>query len=134
MKKFPVKAKPDHKNLKKRFSHEIIIILEEDLENDYEVVGKDFPDDLPDSWMDPDDDKERKINWISNFGLKKPDGKFEDRLPQGKKYKVEVPTGLGKLVYFDGAKVQKLTGKVQGNKFVGELDLGDPPVGGSEFG
>ncbi len=129
MKKVRIKARPDHANRKKRFTHDVTIILGDDIENDYEVVEKDFPDDLPNSWIDPDDDKEKKINWISNFGLKKPDGKFEDKLPKGKKYKVELPKGLGKLVYFDGTQVQKLTGQVSGNNFIGELDLGDPPIG-----
>ena len=129
MKKVRIKARPDHANRKKRFTHDVTIILGDDIENDYEVVEKDFPDDLPNSWIDPDDDKEKKINWISNFGLKKPDGKFEDKLPKGKKYKVELPKGAGKLVYFDGTQVRKLAGKVRGNKFVGELDLGDPPIG-----
>ncbi len=88
---------------------------------------------MPDTWIDPDDDKKKKINWISNFGLKKPDGKFEDKLPKGRKYKVEIPKELGKLVYFDGTKVKKLAGKIEGDKYLGELDLGDPPIGGSEF-
>lgn len=129
MKKIKIKARLDHPNPKKRFTHDINIILDGDIENDYEVIDKDFPDDLPDSWVDPDDDQEKKIKWISNFGLRKPDGKFEDKLPKGKKYKVELPDGLKKPVYFDGSKVRKLNGKSQGRKFIGELDLGDPPIG-----
>ena len=116
-------------NARRRFSHDITIELGDDLENDYDVVEKDFPDDLPESWIDPDDHKEKKITWISNFGLKKPDGKFEEKLPKGKKYQIELPTGLGKLVYFDGTDVQKLVGQARGNKFVADLDLGDPPIG-----
>ena len=134
MKKVPLKARPDHPNPKKRFTHDVAIVLGDDIENDYKVEDKDFPDDLPDSWTDPDDNKKKKINWISNFGLKRPDGKFEDKLPKGRKYQVEVPTGLGKLVYFDGTQVQKLAGQVRGKNFIGELNIGDPPIGGSEFG
>jgi hypothetical protein len=93
------------------------------------VVEKDFPDDLPTSWVDPDNEKEKKIRWISNFGLKKPDGNFENKLPDGKKYQIELPAGLGKLVYFDGYQVQKLVGKAIGKKIKVELDLGDPPIG-----
>ena len=129
MKKVKIKARPDHTNPKKRFSHDVTIVLGDDIENEYEVVDKDFPDDLPDSWVDPDDDKEKKIKWISNFGLKNLDGKFEDKLAKGKKYKVELPSGFGKLVYFDGKQVQKLAGQIKENLFVGELDLGDPPIG-----
>ncbi len=129
MKKVPIKARPDHANRKKRFTHDVTIILGDDIENDYEVVAKDFPDDLPDSWVDPDDDQKKKISWISNFGLKKPDGKFEDKLPKGRKYRVELPKGLGKLVYFDGKSVQQLVGRVRGNFFQADLDLGDPPIG-----
>jgi len=129
MKRVTIPARPDHADRKKRFTHEITIVLGDDIENAYEVVEKDFPDDLPDSWTDPDDDLEKKIKWISNFGLKKPDGKFEEKLAKGKKYQIELPTGLGKLVYFDGTRVQKLTGKAHGNKFEAELDLGDPPIG-----
>jgi len=129
MKRVPIPARPDHADRKKRFLHEVTIVLEDDIEDDYEVVEKDFPDDLPESWIDPDDDQEKKITWISNFGLRKPDGKFEEKLPQGRKYQVELPTGLGKLVYFDGSSVQKLVGRARGNKFVADLDLGDPPIG-----
>ena len=129
MKRIPIKARPDHANRKKRFTHEINIILGDEIENDYEVVEKDFPDDLPDSWVDPDDDREKKISWISNFGLKKSDGQFEDKLPKGRKYQVELPQGLGKLVYFDGQSVRKLVGRAKGKKIEADLDLGDPPVG-----
>jgi hypothetical protein len=129
MKKVEISARPDHADSKKRFLHDIAIVLGDDIESDYEVVGKDFPDDLPDSWTDPDDGKKKKITWISNFGLKNPDGKFEKKLPKGKKYQVELPIGLGKLVYFDGAQVRKLVGRAKGKKFVAVLDLGDPPIG-----
>lgn len=129
MKKIKIKARPKHANRKKRFTHDITVVLDDDIENDYEVVDKDFPDDLPDSWIDPVTNKKKKIKWISNFGLKKPDGKFEDKLPKGKKYKIELPADLGELVYFDGTQVLKLAGQVSGNKFVGELELGDPPIG-----
>ena len=104
-----------------------------DIEADYDVVEKDFPDDLPETWVDPDDRQELTITWFGNFGLKKKsDDKFEDKLPKGKKYQVELPKGRGKMVYFDGESVQKLAGEVKGNVFVGELDLGDPPVGGGD--
>ena len=129
MKKVRISARPDHAERKKRFLHDIDIVLGDDIEADYDVVEKDFPDDLPDSWIDPDDDVEKKITWISNFGLKKPDGRFEEKLPKGKKYQIELPAGLGKLVYFDGTQVQKLAGQVSEGRFIGELDLGDPPVG-----
>ena len=129
MKRVAIPAKPDHADRKMRFKHEITIVLGDEIEEDYEVVEKEFPDDLPDSWTDPDDDQKKTISWISNFGLKKPDGKFENKLPKGKKYQIELPTGLGKLVYFDGTHVQKLAGKIKGKKFEAELDLGDPPIG-----
>ena len=129
MKTVRISARPDHADRKKRFLHDIDIILGDDIESDYEVVEKDFPDDLPDSWIDPDDKKEKKITWISNFGLIKPDGKFEEKLPKGRKYQVELPAGLGQLVYFDGTQVQKLAGQAKGNKFIADLDLGDPPIG-----
>ena len=109
--------------------YDVDIVLDDDIEDDYDVVEKDFPDDLPDSWFDPDDNAEKNITWISNFGLKKSDDAFEEKLPKGKKYRIELPRGLGKLVYFDGAQVQKLVGQARGNKFVADLDLGDPPIG-----
>jgi hypothetical protein len=130
MKRVKISARRDHKNRKKRFTHDVTIVIEDEMDEVYEVVDKDFPDDLPDSWIDPDDEKEKKIKWITNFGLKrKADGKFEDKLAKGKKYRIEFPEGLGKLVYFDGKKVKKLPGKMKGKKFQGELDLGDPPIG-----
>ena len=129
MKKVRIAAKPDHVDRRKRFLHDIDIVLDDEIENDYEVVEKDFPDDLPDSWIDPDDEQKKKITWISNFGLKKPDGRFEEKLPPGKKYQIELPMGLGKLIYYDGTQVQKLAGQTKGNKFIADLDLGDPPIG-----
>jgi hypothetical protein len=129
MKKVGIAARPDHVDRRKRFLHNIDIVLGDDIEDDYDVVEKDFPDDLPDSWIDPDDEQEKKITWISNFGLKKPDGAFEERLPRGKRYQIELPIGLGKLVYFDGKQVLKLAGQARDNKLVADLDLGDPPIG-----
>ena len=129
MKRTTIPASPDHADIRKRFTHAIDIVLGDEIENDYDVVEKDFPDDLPDSWLDPDDKKEKKIRWISNFGLKKRDGAFEEKLPKGFKYQIEFPGSLGKLVYFDGSRVQKLSGQLRGNIFQAELDLGDPPVG-----
>ena len=129
MKKVKISARPDHTDRKKRFLYDVDIVLGDDIEDEYEVEEKDFPDDLPDSWIDPDDEVEKMITWISNFGLKKPDGKFEEKLPKGRKYQIELPIGLGKLVYFDGTQVQKLVGQAKADKFVADLDLGDPPIG-----
>ena len=133
MKRTVIPARPDDVDKKKRFTKEIVIELGDDLENDYEVVAKDFPDGLPDSWVDPDDEKQKSISWISNFGLKNKEGKFDKKLPNGKKYKLELPGGSGKMVYFDGIEVRKLTGILRGNIFEAELDLADPPVGESNF-
>ena len=60
MKRVRIKARPDHANRKKRFMQDVTIELGDDIENDYEVVEKDFPDDLPDSWIDPDDNQEEE--------------------------------------------------------------------------
>ena len=132
MKRVRIKAKPDHANRRKRFMHDIDIVLDDDIEADYEVIEKDFPEDLPESWVDPDDEKEKKITWFGNFGLRKPDGKFEDKLPKGKKYQIELPTGYRKFVYFDGMEIRRLAGRVEKSKFLADLDLGDPPVGGAD--
>ena len=134
MKRVRINARPDHENRRKRFLRNIDVILGDDIEADYDVVEKDFPDDLPDSWTDPDDGEEVTITWFGNFGLKRlADDKFEDRLPKGRKYQVELPTGFRKFVYFDGTQVRKLEGRVQNRKFLADLDLGDPPVGGGDF-
>lgn len=132
MKRVPIKARPSHADRKKRFTHDIAIVLGDDIEADYEVVEKDFPDGLPESWTDPDDGQEKKITWFGNFGLQKSDGKFEDKLPKGRKYQVELPTGFRKYVYFDGSQVRPLPGQMRNRKFLADLDLGDPPVGGNE--
>jgi len=121
-------------NPKKKFTHEIVVALSDDLAAQYEVVAKEFPKDLPDFWVDPEDNRKKEIHWISNFGLRKPDGTFEIKLPKGQRYQVEIPLAAGKseaakMVYFDGQKVRKLPGKSQGGKFIAELDLGDPPLG-----
>ncbi|HBY06980.1 MAG TPA: hypothetical protein DEH22_04035, partial [Chloroflexi bacterium] len=108
MKRTTIPARPDHANKKKRFTKDITVVLGDDIENDYDVVDKDFPDGLPDFWVDPDDQKQENITWISNFGLKNKAGKFDKKLPNGKKYTVELPAVSGKLVYHDGTSVQKL--------------------------
>jgi hypothetical protein len=146
MKRVTIPASPDHADRKKRFALEVAIVLGDEIEAKYEVVAKDFPEDLPDFWVDPDDEKKKEIHWLSNFGLLKPDGTFEARLPKGHRYQVEIPipssasgkaakaagagaAEQGKMVYYDGRQVRKLEGKYQQGRFVAELDLGDPPVG-----
>lgn len=129
MKSVTIQASPYHEDAKKRFTRAITVVLPDTLEKEYEVVAKDFPEKLPTSWLDPDDKKEKRIEWISNFGLRKADGKFADQLPKGQKYQLKVPKGAGKLVYFDGSRIQKLIGQVKGEQFEAELDLGDPPIG-----
>ncbi|HIE57584.1 MAG TPA: hypothetical protein EYP88_05060 [Anaerolineales bacterium] len=129
MKKVKISANPNHPDPKKRFTHEITIVLGDEIKEKYEVVAKDFPADLPEFWIDPNDDKEKKIAWIANFGLRTPGGRFADTLPKGYRYQIEIPHLPGKTVYFDGSRVRELPGKVDGNKFIAELDLGDPPIG-----
>ena len=150
MKRVTIPASPDHADRGKRFAQEIAVVLGDEIEARYEVVAKDFPDDLPEFWVDPEDKQKKKIQWISNFGLRKPDGTFEARLPKGHRYQVEIPLtrsggaagaalsqrGKGetpgqaeKMVYFDGRQVKKLPGQYRGGKFIAELDLGDPPIG-----
>jgi len=91
MKRVTIPASPDHADRKKRFALEVAIVLGDEIEAKYEVVAKDFPEDLPDFWVDPDDEKKKEIHWLSNFGLLKPDGTFEARLPKGHRYQVEIP-------------------------------------------
>jgi len=130
MKRVRIQAKPDHEDRKKRFTHDVTVILGDDIEADYDVFEKDFPDNLPEIWEDKEGGEEKKINWFGNFGLKKSDGKFENKLPKGKKYQVELPSGFHKFVYFDGSQVRELTGRIRNSNFLADLDLGDPPVGG----
>ena len=129
MKRIAIQASPDHADRRKRFTHEIAIVLGDDIEQEYDVVAKDFPENLPDSWIDPDTKQRKRISWISNFGLKQQNGTFAYQLPAGKKYQIELPGDLRTPVYFDGKSVQKLSGRVEGKKFVAHLDLGDPPIG-----
>jgi hypothetical protein len=129
MKRTAIQANPNHADQRKRFRHEIVIVLGDVIEQEYYVVAKDFPDHFPDSWIDPDDKQRKRISWISNFGLKRQDGTFAYQLPAGKKYQIELPGDLRTPVYFDGKSVQKLSGQVEGKKFIAHLDLGDPPIG-----
>ncbi len=138
MKRVIIPANPKHTDQRKHFFAEIAIVLDDDIAAKYDVVAKEFPEDLPDFWVDPADNRKKHIRWISNFGLRKPDGMFEAKLPKGQHYQVEIPLAAGqiessvtaaKIVYFDGKKVKELPGKFQGRVFVAELDLGDPPIG-----
>lgn len=132
MKKIRIPASPQDPNPKKRFSQQVIVILPEDLENDYDAAAKEFPDGLPLNWIDPIDEKKKKIDWISNFGLTK-GGEPADKLPEGKKYSVLLPRPRNKrYVYFDGASVKDLPTEPSATDpdFLEAIfRLADPPTG-----
>ena len=93
------------------------------VQDKYEVYDKDLP-----SGLDP------AINWLGNFGIqekktkKKLDGKVE-------KYEIQIPEVAGKKLYYWTGKEkkevpnQKTITKMSKKFRVGELDLGDPPIG-----
>jgi hypothetical protein len=133
MKKKVIKANPEAKNSKRRFLKDVTVILGDDIENLYKAVAKDLPDSLPEEWVDPADKKNKKIIWISNFGLANAaDDSLVDELPSGQKYTIELEQTDGQWVYFDGKKVKKLNTSAAGaNKLKADLTLGDPPIGTS---
>ena len=74
------------------------------------------------------------INWLGNFGIKEKDSgkKLNGKVP---KYEIQTPDIDGKTLYFwSDSKKEKVpsqkTVKKAGKKYrLGELDLGDPPIG-----
>lgn len=124
-----IPANPQSENSKRRFKQELAVILDADIEKDYVVFEVDFPDDLPEKWLDPDDNLEKQINWVSNFGLSKADGTPVTKLAAGKKYTIELAKSGSKLVYFKSGAVMTLPFSVAGSNARAQLDLGDPPIG-----
>ena len=132
MRRVTIPASPQDPNPRKRFRQAVTVILGDDIESDYDANAKDLPDDLPQFWTDPEDNVSKPIEWLSNFGLtRRSDNTPVTRLPEGKKYTIELPRGLGKkFVFYDGANVQELpTRPGQGNTLEADLTLADPPVG-----
>ena len=74
------------------------------------------------------------INWLGNFGIseKQSGKKLNGKVP---KYEIQTPDVAGKkLVYWTGSEKKEVPGQKtitkKDKKFrVGELDLGDPPIG-----
>jgi hypothetical protein len=132
---FKIPASPNNPDRKKRFTQAVDVILGANLEGSYDAAGKDYPDDLPDKWIDPDDKedkKEKDVAWFSNFGLTDKQGRFVPSIPAGDSYTVRLPKLKGKYVYFDGSEVRKLdTSPAAGaaDKVDAVFTLADPPVG-----
>jgi len=117
-------------DIQRGFLYAITIVLGDAIEDKYEVVAKDFPAGLPNSWTSPGSFTPGTISWISNFGLMARDSAFVEELPSGEEYTIELPSGLGDhYVYFDGSNVRELIGQTSGSIFSASLNLGDPPVG-----
>jgi hypothetical protein len=97
----------------------IIVIVQDK----YEAYDKPLP-----SGIDP------AINWLGNFGLSEKDSgkKIKGKVP---KYQIQTPDMVGKKLYFwsESSKKevpgQKTVKKEKKNYRMGELDLGDPPIG-----
>lgn len=97
----------------------IIVIVQDK----YEAYDKPLP-----SGIDPN------INWLGNFGIKEKDSgkKLDGKVP---KYEIQTPDIDGKKLFFwSESKKNEVPGQKtvkKGNKKyrLGELDLGDPPIG-----
>ncbi len=132
MSRFTVPANPNDPNPRKRFTHTVEVILGSRLENSYDAAGKEYPKDLPDTWADPNDKKDKRITWFSNFGLTDKNGHFVHTMPAGSSYTARLPKLSGTYVYFDGAYVQKLNttpSPDNANTVDAIITLADPPVG-----
>jgi hypothetical protein len=112
----------DEKMAKKEVSicdGKLIVVVQDK----YDVYEKPLP-----SGIDPE------INWLGNFGISERDTgkKLKGKVP---KYEVQTPDVEGKNLYFwSGAKKnvlpeQKIIKKKNKKYRMGELDLGDPPIG-----
>ena len=97
----------------------IIVIVQDK----YEVYEKPLPEGI-----------DSDINWLGNFGIseKKTGKKLNGKVP---KYEIQTPDVAGKkLFYWNGSEKKEVPGQKtitkKNKKFrVGELDLGDPPIG-----
>lgn len=93
------------------------------VQDKFDVYNKDVPEDADSS-----------VDWLGNFGIM--DAKTRKKLNGSvPKYQIEIPDEEGKtLVFWNGSQKKTVPGQktVTKNhkKFrVGELDLGDPPLG-----
>lgn len=130
MKTIRIPASPQNPNPRRRFSQEVSVILGDDLEGSFSASEKDFPANLPQDWVDPDDGQRKSVTWLSNFGITTTTGTPVTSIPSGKKYTIELARVSGKLVYFDGSIVKKLnTRSVGGNRIQADLTEADPPIG-----
>jgi hypothetical protein len=131
VKRISIPASPSDRNPKKRFVQEIIVVLPDDLSDGYDVAGKEYPDNLPNEWTDPDDKRTKRIDWIGSFGLMQK-GAPATSLPAGKKYTILLPASTRKYVYFDGHSVRKLATRAaarEAGRLEAEFADADPPVG-----
>lgn len=131
MKRISIPASPNDKNPKMRFSQEVIVVLPDDLADKYDAAGKEFPDQLPNEWVDPDDKRSKRIDWITNFELTQ--GGASVSLPAGKKYQIFLPASSRKYVYFNGKKKKVIKLGVSlvadSSYVVAEFTDADPPIG-----
>lgn len=99
------------------FDGKLIVIVQDK----YDVYKKDLPANIDTS-----------INWLGNFGISENDKKLNGKVP---KYEIQTPDETGKKLYYwtGSAKkevpAQKTITKKNKKFRVGELDLGDPPIG-----
>lgn len=114
---------------KTRFRQEVVVILGDDIEHDYEVLPEEFPDELPTTWTDVVDRQEKTINWVSNFRLEKRAG-VEQSSKRKVFYQIELDRGGETLVAFDGSSLQELTTRNIGkNRVQADLQGDDPAIG-----
>jgi hypothetical protein len=93
------------------------------VQDKYDVYDKPLPAGL-----------DTNVNWLGNFGIseKKTGKKLNGKVP---KYEIQIPDVAGKkLYYWSGTEKKEVPGQKtitkKDKKFrVGELDLGDPPIG-----
>jgi hypothetical protein len=130
MKRTKIPANLQHQDPAWRFAQEVEVVLDDELGQVYDVLGKPFPPNLPRTWTDPADKSTKPVRWVSNFELRTKDGKPVGKLDGQKYYTIELDQDQGKLAYFDGTQVVPLeTRAVINNRVQADLNQGDPPTG-----
>ena len=124
MRRVPIPARANT-----RFQQEVVVVLGDEIEDDYEALPEEFPASLPDRWVDPKDRQEKTVRWVSNFRLEKRAGverAYQKKVP----YHIELEKQGETLLASYGGEILVVPIKDIGNNRVqANLEEDDPAIG-----
>lgn len=134
MQRHPINARQEDRKIGPHVDpKDTTILISDELAGEHHAVYKSFPNKLPKTWKDPEDNnREKNVTWISNFEVKRKDNTPIKEQHKDKTYTVELPKGEGKVVYLHEGQVKKLDHRQASDTHVHAdipLSAGDPPIG-----